>query len=473
MIVGLLLGYCARNWFANVLARGEQRKKCYDLIALIDQALRENKDPSFQSGAKVARSSAVAAASKKKVEEIKTGTEGAQTAFQTASAALAQRRNELAQKVAELGAIARADYHLPKSMEEALDNARSIIESDLTGSPAFNNVTAAGAAFDKVRSDVRKAAFTAADRWVRAAMGLDAVIDQLGPAFGLAGLEDLHTKLKGITDPVGAALDRLNGDTAGTIASLKATLDALHGNIYALAQLSGSIARAITNQLARLAQPMSGKPLLDEKAWNDWLHAAKAFAASVGNLVPADPDISPLSNALRLADQLRSALREQVADDAVRAEIDALLKQNKVAEAVAKAAEAVRRPAAAEEGQLKGVAPTITSREAAGEAPTPSLEAPTVVPALPMVYATYPAAAEPDASAITLLQARTEREIETAGLLQTLIFGAVIVGAGYFLFADKWIGTPMDFAAVLFWAFATDIGADAATTVAKSFKKAG
>jgi hypothetical protein len=90
-----------------------------------------------------------------------------------------------------------------------------------------------------------------------------------------------------------------------------------------------------------------------------------------------------------------------------------------------------------------------------------------------MVYATYPTAAEPDASAIALLQARTERDIETAGLLQTLIFGVVIVGAGYFLFADKWIGTPMDFAAVLFWAFGTDVGADAATTAAKTFKKSG
>jgi hypothetical protein len=72
------------------------------------------------------------------------------------------------------------------------------------------------------------------------------------------------------------------------------------------------------------------------------------------------------------------------------------------------------------------------------------------------------------AFAMALLQARIERDIEAAKLLQTLIFGVVIAGAGYFLFADKWIGTPMDFAAALVWAFGTDVGADAATTAIKT-----
>jgi hypothetical protein len=95
-------------------------------------------------------------------------------------------------------------------------------------------------------------------------------------------------------------------------------------------------------------------------------------------------------------------------------------------------------------------------------------------PFLSTLSATRPDILIVDASADSaLLQARIERDIEAAGLLQTLIFGVVIVGAGYFQFADKWIGTPMDFAAALFWAFGTDVGADAATTAAKTFKKSG
>jgi hypothetical protein len=65
-------------------------------------------------------------------------------------------------------------------------------------------------------------------------------------------------------------------------------------------------------------------------------------------------------------------------------------------------------------------------------------------PFLSTLSATLPDILIVDASADSaLLQARIERDIEAAGLLQTLIFGVVIVGAGYFQFADKWIGTPM------------------------------
>jgi len=134
-------------------------------------------------------------------------------------------------------------------------------------------------------------------------------------------------------------------------------------------------------------------------------------------------------------------------------------------------AEVVRPLAAANEGELKGVAPQIAAGQAAGGATTQPIQTPGAVPAPPIAYATYLTAAEPDASTIALLQARNQRVIETAGFLQTAIFGVVIVGAGYFLFADKWVGTPADFAATLFWAFGTDIGADAATTAAKAFKK--
>ncbi|HSZ77507.1 MAG TPA: hypothetical protein VK775_08915 [Chthoniobacterales bacterium] len=51
------------------------------------------------------------------------------------------------------------------------------------------------------------------------------------------------------------------------------------------------------------------------------------------------------------------------------------------------------------------------------------------------------------------------------------IYGLIIIAASYFLFADKWVGTPLDYATLFFWAFATDVGADAATAAAKAFRK--
>ena len=41
----------------------------------------------------------------------------------------------------------------------------------------------------------------------------------------------------------------------------------------------------------------------------------------------------------------------------------------------------------------------------------------------------------------------------------------------YFLFKDKWVGTALDFAVAFFWAYASDIGSDAATASARRLKK--
>jgi hypothetical protein len=71
---------------------------------------------------------------------------------------------------------------------------------------------------------------------------------------------------------------------------------------------------------------------------------------------------------------------------------------------------------------------------------------------------------------VAFLAAVNRRHLETSGWLLTAIYAGVIAVGGYFLFADKWIGTPIDFASVFFWAFAIDIGADAAVTAAKAVK---
>jgi hypothetical protein len=416
MIIGLFLGYIARTSLANLLALSQERKKGYDLIALIDQALRENDDPAFQRAANTARDRALMAASKKKAVEIKDGIEAARTDFQTASNSLAQRRAELDQKIAALLAIAKAEYRLPNDLKEALQAARSAIDGGLAGSLVRNDVETAGADLDALRSNVREATCGAADRWVKATAALDSIIDSLGPSFGLSGLEDFQAKLKAVVDPIRTALAQLNSDTAGTIERTKMTLDALHSNIYALGQLRDSIADAIMHQLAGFEQKLNDKLLPKREGWSTWLAAARAFASTVTNFVPEAPDITPLARAVSpLANQLRNVLLDQLADGAVASgPTDALLKQNKIGDAVAKVAEAVVPPAAGAEGQLKGPAPSTVSKEVADEVTSQRTQTPIVVPAPPMVYATYPTAARPDASAIALFQARAERDIETA-----------------------------------------------------------
>lgn len=462
MFVGLVLGYTARHWLADFLSLSQQKRKCYDLITLIDQALLDNKDSAFQDAIKAIRKHALAAAAKKTPENIKADLEKPQTDFQNATAELQKRRNELAQKIGVLGGIAQATYEVPAAITQALQGARKEIDTNIAVNLAFNDVATAKAAFDDSYKTVRTAAIEAGNGWIKAASQLDLVIELLEPAFGPNGA-DLSAELKAIVNPVGAAVVEFHKDTTGAVAPLTTMLGTLHSSVCALGQFRDQLASRVRNRLEHLTLMLDPHWLPQPTLWTDWLRDSKAFAATVEKLVPRDPKAEPLKDeGQKLATQLDGALRNQTKDQAFQKELDELLNQKKVVDAVTRLATALRPKQAIE-----------TMLASAEEGATVPYDIRIMGAAAPMVYASYAISAEPDSAAIALLQARTEREIETAGWLQTLIFGAVIVGAGYFLFADKWVGTPIDFAAVLFWAFATDIGADAATTTAKNFNKHG
>jgi len=71
MIIGLFLGYGARTWLVNLLAVGQERKKCFDLIAVIDQALREKQGPHLSDGRQCGSNARAEAASKRRQMKIK------------------------------------------------------------------------------------------------------------------------------------------------------------------------------------------------------------------------------------------------------------------------------------------------------------------------------------------------------------------------------------------------------------------
>jgi hypothetical protein len=76
-----------------------------------------------------------------------------------------------------------------------------------------------------------------------------------------------------------------------------------------------------------------------------------------------------------------------------------------------------------------------------------------------------------DLTPVDVLAAAAQRAVQETSCFLSCVYAALIAGAGYFLFADKWIGTPLDFALVFFWAYATDIGAEAATAATKGVKR--
>jgi hypothetical protein len=64
---------------------------------------------------------------------------------------------------------------------------------------------------------------------------------------------------------------------------------------------------------------------------------------------------------------------------------------------------------------------------------------------------------------------RTFKQLARAQLTQTIIFGVIIVGLGYFYFQDKFVGTLTDMAAVFLWGFSLDVSV---TTVLENIKTA-
>jgi hypothetical protein len=57
-------------------------------------------------------------------------------------------------------------------------------------------------------------------------------------------------------------------------------------------------------------------------------------------------------------------------------------------------------------------------------------------------------------------RARTLKELAAAQFWQMAIAGIGIAVAGYFLFAEKFMGTPAEMAAIFFWGFGLDVSVD-------------
>ena len=464
MVIGLILGYIARHRLVDYIALGLERRKSYELARLIGVALRDNADSIFQASAKTAQTHALEAANAGRADQVKSRTDAAQSEFQSAVTELKGRRDDLARKISELSAIAGANYDLPAAIKAALQDAQSNIGNAIAAAMQRNDVRSADEKFTSTNQELRTATLGAAEAWVAAVSRIERVTRLLGPAFGLDGT-DLGVSLKAIADPVEAARAGLYRDTAGAITTLKTLLDALHGNIDVLRQFRNMLVGRIGDRLDDLTKLLVGVPLPNPQDWQDWLAASQGFVTSLRALTPEDPDTTAATKAgSDLATRLHSVVKQQTSDAALQGELETLLQQNHVAEAIAKLAEALHP-----KSTLSSTTATASiSAASRGQSAITAI----VGAAAPLVFAQqYPTAAGLDAASIAALQAGNEWQMETAGWLQTAIAGVVIMATGYFTFAGAWIGTPLDFAVVAFWAFGTDISLDAAATAAKNFHK--
>ena len=474
MLAGLFLGRAARTWLAGRINLQSEKEKTYTLLAMIDSALARNADPEFVSAATAAQDTARDATGRATVEDVRSATADAQRAYEAAVAALTARRTELDKAVSEFRALVVTPYRSPAALTDALAAARDSLEAGLDGI-ASNNIARAAQALAGFRSQIHHTAAVATRSWINAAVRLDPIVASLAPIAGADATADVGTHLKAAREAVLPPLVQVENAPAASIELIKSVLDALHAGTYALQNLLAHFSAVLGVQLTRYARVVANAPLRDEGAWNAWIGAARRLAAAMHEFPPTDsePAIERLEvSASDLVTQLRGALVAQLKERTEADQIDALLRDGNTAAAIAKLAELLRQSQEEPEPAVKGkMALVASAAQAIPDVIMPGfLMAQTQSPAVAYGYTEPP---RETVSPLALLAAANRGQIATSGWLLSLIYAGVIVIGGYFLFADKWIGTPIDFASVFFWAFAIDIGADAAVTAAKAVKTRG
>jgi hypothetical protein len=473
LIGGLGVGFVTRHWLQSKLALNQERQKSFALIEIIEEALRRNTDGSFAVKAKEARENAENAARKSKTEDVKADTDAARTSFQQALDALQKRRAELDQNIAKLLALVRAGWRVPDALQAELAKVKSALEKGLPGLDS-NNVDGATTELDNVRMPLGKSAGIVGRTWLAALDHLDAALDASAPLLGADAAVQLKSAAKSIPDSLANALDQLEADPKASVELLQPVLAKLHAGTAHIENLLANAKNIVVRQINGWSATLEVVKLPKPDLWEKWMADAGSFATALREAA-GDP-VQRLERltfrAKSLLSDLKNALIGQVRDVDQNTVI-ALLQAGKYPEAVAKVAElnSVSRGAVAQpEGRLMGGeergVPAVPASARAGTVAFVASSAST--PSLVYGFTAPPSGGLPS---LAVLAAMSRRTVEATGALLSLVYAVLIAGAGYFLFADKWVGTPLDFAVVFFWAFATDVGADAATTAAKGLKR--
>jgi hypothetical protein len=471
MVLGLLLSWASRNWLTGQLNLAREKQKPLALLTAIEASLARNADSAFQASAQAVWNDTKQATQLRTREEVQVAATAAQTKFETAVAALTTRRAAFDMALAEFRAVVETPYRLPAEAARSLLLMRRHLDDGLEG-VAPNDVELAGRALDEARAGFGQALVQASHTWERTMTALAAAMEALAPVAGPTVTVDTVKALRSVEQTVSQARQKIEATPLPTVESIKALLEGLHGGIYSVESLLSQFAAAIEQEVAHAQRILGPLSLQDDSAWAKWTAAARQRATVLTNLAVSDP--GQLMESLRVAGELDlramllDALAAQLAagDKAEVTQLATAVEQGGASAGASKLAELLQNVPLHAKTPV-GVA--IAPRPAApAEAPKAPVQLPAVQP--PSVSLRHVEAWRDGLVPTAVLVADNRRRIETSDWMLSCIYATVIIVGGYFLYASKWIGTPADFAAVFFWAYAIDIGADAAVNAAKAIR---
>jgi hypothetical protein len=466
LVIGIGLGFLARNVLQHELELNQERAKSFELIDIIDEALRRNKDAQFTTDANQARSDAEAAAKKNDKDDIKIATDKARTSFQSALDELAKRRAELLAKVRILRDVVRSAWRVPPALEAKLKEVKSALEQGLPGLDS-NDVDRATVALDGQGKILADQILNVGDQWLSVREDflevLDIVIPLLSPDAAA-----LTSKVRSVCDSLRKALENLSAVPKPTLDLIQTALSKFQECIYAYQyeKVAVKAATLLQKHVEIWNEKLALTSLRDPAEWSSWTEGANGFAEELRG-VDADPEkleqVARRVNPLLVG--LRTALQKQVIDPPA---IQASLMDNKFDEVIAYIVEhsETRQRRILEGSGMSGKAPAIPLWAAFSE------ETSVAHSGIPL-FLNLDSFREPSNQTfptLAQLASMSRRTVRISGGLLWLIYAVLIVTGGYLLFADKWVGTPGEFVSVFVWAFFTNVGADAATAAFRGLK---
>lgn len=469
LLLGLGLGWITRYWLQGRMTLNQERQKAFALIELIDGALNLNQDHTFEAAAQAARTNAAMAATQSTAEAVKNQTLAAQTAFQTALDDLHKRRGDLDQAIANLLALVRIPWRVPQVLTQRLTATKTELEQGLPGLD-HNDVGAASTTLDGIRQTLGTEVVNTGGTWLSAADGAGSLLDGLEPLLGTDQVSALKTAVRAALNPIRESRDALVADPNAAFDRLQAAIERLHAGVIRFEELLRNTGEVAQHQIIRWDAVLGSTTLPAAKIWRDWTDRARELARLVSEAGARPENVPEIEARLTpLILDLKTVLLDQLQAEA-QSQLMPVLEAGKYTEAVAMLPGliAASRPRALE--SREGSPPVGVVVPATVAPPLPLLVLAPVPPPTPVTYGVQ-ASAGPTMLPIAVMAAMSRRALQGAGIALSSIYAAVIAAGGYFLFADKWIGTPLDFATVFFWAFVTDIGADAATAAARGVKQ--
>ena len=470
IFTGLLFGFGTRIYLQKVLALGQERQKGFTLIDVIRAAEENNTDTVFREAAEQARKDAEAEVRAADVTTVQNGVQAAQQAFQAALGALTARRTALNQKIAAMRAIMLTEWRVPPQLEHALQEQRAWLQQG-PSALARNDVGTADSEVDLQRIAFARDAAVVAASLGRQATTLITGLPHAAPLLG--GSDSVAAMTQHVQDrlqPLLTALQQMEDDPNAAQAAVQSLLNAVHQLCTHMGDALATAQEAMTRQVQHWSDRLEPDVLVHPDAWIQW-----RTEASTIRLIPAGNDFAAAVMAAEglapLMARLQAALAQQLDNPA---EVKAACAAGDYEHAVALVI-AARRAATKAAAPL----PTVEGRVMGGEAPAAGDGVATPIPApvplrqtIALLLGTQVAvAAAPEPVQLDMLAALTRRTTATAGLLLWLVNAAVIAIAGFFIFADKWVGTPYDWAVAFFWAWGTNVGADAAIEAAKGLRR--